>query len=82
MKQLLRMAAIILATVAFCGGIALAEAETASFQPRKVIISVTYGGNIKVNGILFQPTDAAGTNVEAFVHSGTTYVPLRAISQL
>jgi len=48
----------------------------------RVSLRVRYGINIRVNGILFQPVDSRGNPVEPFIYAGTTYVPLRAISDL
>ena len=45
-------------------------------------ISVWYGVNLNVNGANFYPTDVNGTYVPAFIYNGTTYVPIRAISEL
>ena len=45
-------------------------------------IKVTYD-NIKIliNGTEYAPTDVVGNVVEPFIYNGTTYVPIRAISQ-
>ena len=51
-----------------------------SASARMTRISVRYGINIRVNGILFQPVDSRGNPVEPFIYRNTTYVPLRAIS--
>lgn len=45
-------------------------------------ISVGYGVNLKVNGKLYQPIDGNGQVIETFIYAGTTYVPIRAISEL
>ena len=45
------------------------------------MIEVTSGINLKINGQTFTPTDVNGNAVEVFAYNGTTYVPLRAISQ-
>ena len=45
------------------------------------LINVWKGITIYVDGEVMQPTDANGKAVETFVYQGTTYVPLRAISQ-
>lgn len=44
-------------------------------------IEVLTGVTIYVNGVEMRPTDANGKPVETFVYNGTTYVPLRAVSQ-
>lgn len=44
-------------------------------------IEVFTGVDIYVDGIKMEPKDANGKPVETFVYNGTTYVPLRAVSQ-
>lgn len=44
-------------------------------------IQVLTGVEIFVDGVKINPTDANGDSVETFVYNGTTYVPLRAVSQ-
>lgn len=44
-------------------------------------IEVLTGITIYVDGVEMKPTDANGKPVETFVYNGTTYVPLRAVSQ-
>ena len=44
-------------------------------------ISVTTGVPIYVDGVEMKPTDVNGNPVETFLYNGTTYVPLRAVSQ-
>lgn len=44
-------------------------------------IQVLTGVDIYVDGVEMKPTDANGNPVETFVYNGTTYVPLRAVSQ-
>lgn len=44
-------------------------------------IQVLTGADIYVDGVKMEPTDANGKPVDTFVYNGTTYVPLRAVSQ-
>ncbi len=44
-------------------------------------IEVLTGVTIYVDGVEMKPTDANGNPVETFVYNGTTYIPLRAVSQ-
>ncbi len=44
-------------------------------------IEVFTGVTIYVDGVEMKPTDVNGNPVETFVYNGTTYVPLRAVSQ-
>lgn len=45
-------------------------------------INVNYGINIEVNGKNQTLTDAGGNKVDPFVYNGTTFVPIRAISEI
>lgn len=45
-------------------------------------INVNYGISIEFNEQQMLLTDAAGNPVEPFVYNGTTYVPIRAVSNL
>lgn len=56
----------------------MAPAVAASNQKN---ITVTTGVPIYVDGVQMKPTDANGKPVETFLYNGTTYVPLRAVSQ-
>lgn len=44
-------------------------------------INVSSGLNIVVNGENFIPRDVQGKELETFVYNGSTYIPLRAVSQ-
>lgn len=44
-------------------------------------VTVFPGVNIFVNDQKINPTDAKGNPVEAFIYEGTTYLPVRAVSQ-
>lgn len=44
-------------------------------------IQVYTGVDIYVDDVKLEPTDANGNPVEAFVHNGTTYLPVRAVSE-
>ncbi len=44
-------------------------------------IDILPGINISIDGKEFVPTDVNGNIVEVFSYNGTTYVPLRAVSQ-
>lgn len=44
-------------------------------------IQVYTGVDIYVDDLKLEPTDANGNPVEAFVHNGTTYLPVRAVSE-
>lgn len=46
-------------------------------------IDATYNNiKISVNGEIVTPKDAAGNTVEPFIHNGTTYLPVRAVSSV
>ena len=49
---------------------------------KNVTIDAYMGVNIYVDGILFTPRDANGNKITPFVHNGTTYLPIAAISTL
>ncbi|ETT56794.1 copper amine oxidase family protein [Paenibacillus sp. FSL R7-269] len=54
---------------------------TAFASGKLTTISVVQGGiKLFVDGNLVKPTDAAGKAVEPFIYDGTTYLPLRALS--
>lgn len=68
----------------FVSGIILASllGATAFAAPLEKKIDVLYD-NIKiyVDGVLVQPKDGAGNAVEPFLSNGTTYLPVRAVSE-
>lgn len=45
------------------------------------MIEIFGGITIYVDGVEMKPTDVNGNPVETFIYNGTTYVPLRAVSQ-
>jgi hypothetical protein len=71
---------------------AKAEAEKAAEEAKKAAeaakkanefdITVTYGVKLVLDGQKVTLADASGNEVKPFVYEGTTYVPLRAVSQL
>ena len=44
-------------------------------------IQVLTGAEIYIDGVKMEPADANGNPVETFAYNGTTYVPLRAVSE-
>lgn len=67
---------------AITSGLLCATVLTAFAAPVEKAIRATYN-NIKiyVDGKEIQPKDANGKKVEPFISDGTTYLPIRAISQ-
>lgn len=49
-------------------------------NPYRKTITVTSGVNVEFNNEAIDMTDANGKAVEAFIYNGTTYVPIRAVS--
>ncbi|MCX7745846.1 MAG: NPCBM/NEW2 domain-containing protein [Clostridia bacterium] len=48
---------------------------------QKVVTAVYNNIKIYVDGNLIQPKDANGNKVDPFIYNGTTYLPVRAVSQ-
>lgn len=61
--------------------LALALAVPTMAALSKKTIEVYTGASIYIDGVELNPTDVNGNPVETFVYNGTTYVPLRAVSQ-
>jgi len=53
----------------------------AEAEPAANTIKVYTGINMYLDGAGFAPKDSNGDPIEAFIHSGVTYLPLRALSQ-
>lgn len=54
---------------------------TAGAALKSKTIEVYTGSSIYIDGVELHPTDANGKPVEVFSYNGTTYVPLRAVSE-
>ncbi len=72
--------------LSFLAGVLAAATLAGLAQPALATLSsktieVLTGVDIYVDGVEMKPTDANGKAVETFVYNGTTYVPLRAVSQ-
>lgn len=64
------------------GGSSVAPVEAAKATQGTVSAVITYRDiTIILDGISLSPTDAAGNPVEPFILDGTTYLPVRAISE-
>lgn len=69
----------IIFTAIFCIAFALVVTVTAASYIKTIEVSTDI--NLSLNGQSFIPKDAGGNPVEVFVYNGTTYVPIRAISE-
>lgn len=65
--------------IAFVLAVALTVPASATLYSKT--IGVYTGATIYIDGVEMKPTDVNGNPVETFIHNGTTYVPLRAVSQ-
>ena len=74
MKQSTRILAVSLALSLGLGAAALAAGGMQT-------IEVLSGMKVLVNGEEFTPTDVNGSAVDVFAYNGTTYVPIRAMSE-
>lgn len=77
MKMKKRVLAVALVVVL---AVMLAVPAGAAF--RSTTINVVYGLTLKFNDQAVKLTDAKGNTVDPIVYNGTTYVPIRAISEL
>ena len=79
MKKMHRVRDILTGALAMALVFALASPAGAALAGKT--IQVLTGVDIYVDGVEMKPTDANGKPVDTFVYNGTTYVPLRAVSQ-
>lgn len=79
MKKLYRARHFLAGAIAMALALCLIPQARAALTSRT--IEVLQGVDIYVDGVKMVPTDANGKQVETFVYNGTTYVPLRAVSQ-
>ncbi|GEM_PF-342851 len=70
------MAALLVASL-LAGTIVPTSAVT-----RSAVITIAYGVRVRINELDRTFTDANGSIVQPFVSNGTTYVPIRAVSNL
>ena len=74
MKKSTRILAV---TLALCLGLGTAALAAGGMRT----IEVLSGMKVLVNGEEFTPTDVNGSAVDVFAYNGTTYVPIRAMSE-
>ena len=61
---------------------ALLTAAAGVFASRSETISAVYNNiKIAIDGVLLEPKDVNGVEIEPFIHNGTTYLPVRAIGE-
>lgn len=77
MKKIL---SVILAAVIFASCLGIGAGAELQLQSKN--INVTTGIKINVDGAEFIPVDSEGAPVEVFLYNGTTYLPVRGISNL
>ena len=54
---------------------------TPAFAALQKVIEVSTGVRIFIDDVELHPTDAGGNPVEVFIYNGTTYLPVRAVSE-
>ena len=69
-----------LSALALCVG-AVGTTALAANTVTKTIYATYRGIRIMVDGTVITPKDSKGNTVEPFISNGTTYVPLRAVSE-
>ncbi len=76
-KMIARVGAL---TLALAMVLALPIASAAGLAQKTITVST--GVDLVVDGVDVIPTDVNGKPVETFLYNGTTYVPIRAITQI